>query len=97
MDLWNEDRTRFTVLYDPGRVKRGILPNEEMGRLAAVPLVLEGIAAARPFLDAQAFGPWSRGSENKALRAAARRAGTDVADIQVLYLHTSLETAMIYK
>ena len=32
VDLWNEDRTRFTVLYDPGRVKRGILPNEEMGR-----------------------------------------------------------------
>lgn len=30
--LWNADRTRFTVLYDPGRVKRGILPNEEMGR-----------------------------------------------------------------
>ena len=32
VDLWNEDRTRFTVLYDPGRVKRGILPNEELGR-----------------------------------------------------------------
>ena len=30
--LWNADRTRFTVLYDPGRVKRGILPNEELGR-----------------------------------------------------------------
>ena len=32
VDLWNEDRTRYTVLYDPGRVKRGIRPNEEMGR-----------------------------------------------------------------
>ena len=32
VDLWNEDRTRFTVLYDPGRVKRGILPNAELGR-----------------------------------------------------------------
>ena len=32
VDLWNEERTRFTVLYDPGRVKRGILPNEELGR-----------------------------------------------------------------
>jgi len=32
VDLWNEDRTRYTVLFDPGRVKRGILPNEEMGR-----------------------------------------------------------------
>ena len=32
VDLWNADRTRFTVLYDPGRVKRGILPNAELGR-----------------------------------------------------------------
>jgi hypothetical protein len=32
VDLWNADRTRFTVLFDPGRVKRGIRPNEQMGR-----------------------------------------------------------------
>jgi hypothetical protein len=32
VDLWNDDRTRYTVLFDPGRVKRGILPNEELGR-----------------------------------------------------------------
>ena len=32
VDLWNQDRTRFTVLYDPGRVKRGIRPNAELGR-----------------------------------------------------------------
>ena len=31
-DLWNGDRTRFTILFDPGRVKRGILPNRTMGR-----------------------------------------------------------------
>jgi hypothetical protein len=31
-DLWNGDRTRFTVFFDPGRQKRGILPNREMGR-----------------------------------------------------------------
>ncbi len=31
-DYWNEDRTRYTVFFDPGRVKRGILPNREMGR-----------------------------------------------------------------
>jgi hypothetical protein len=32
VDLWDETRTRFTLLFDPGRVKRGILPNETMGR-----------------------------------------------------------------
>lgn len=31
-DLWNADRTRYTVFFDPGRQKRGILPNREMGR-----------------------------------------------------------------
>lgn len=31
-DLWNADHTRFTFLFDPGRVKRGILPNRAMGR-----------------------------------------------------------------
>ena len=36
VDLWNEDRTRYTLLFDPGRVKRGILPNEEMGRALIV-------------------------------------------------------------
>jgi hypothetical protein len=40
VDLWNEDRTRFTLLFDPGRVKRGILPNEQMGR---------SLVAGRPY------------------------------------------------
>ena len=30
--LWNQDRTRYTLFFDPGRVKQGILPNQEMGR-----------------------------------------------------------------
>jgi len=30
-ELWNSDHTRFTVFFDPGRQKRGILPNREMG------------------------------------------------------------------
>ena len=36
VDLWNADRTRYTVLYDPGRVKRGIRPNAELGRPLSV-------------------------------------------------------------
>jgi hypothetical protein len=31
-ELWSPDHTRFTVLFDPGRVKLGILPNRELGR-----------------------------------------------------------------
>ena len=32
VDLWNQDHTRYTVFFDPGRVKRGIRPNVELGR-----------------------------------------------------------------
>ncbi len=31
-EFWSPDHTRFTVFFDPGRVKDGILPNREMGR-----------------------------------------------------------------
>lgn len=31
-EFWDRDHTRFTVFFDPGRVKAGILPNQQMGR-----------------------------------------------------------------
>ena len=31
-EFWSPDHKRFTVFFDPGRVKRGILPNRQMGR-----------------------------------------------------------------
>lgn len=31
-EFWNADYTRYTLFFDPGRVKRDILPNREMGR-----------------------------------------------------------------
>ena len=31
-EFWSPDRTRFTLFFDPGRVKRGIKPNRDMGR-----------------------------------------------------------------
>jgi hypothetical protein len=36
-EFFNGDRTRYTVFFDPGRQKRGILPNREMG-----PSLVEG-------------------------------------------------------
>ena len=30
-ELWNEERTRLTVWLHPGRVKRGLIPNEKSG------------------------------------------------------------------
>ena len=31
-DFWNADHTRYTLFFDPGRVKLGIRPNQELGR-----------------------------------------------------------------
>jgi hypothetical protein len=31
-DFWSPDHLRYTVFLDPGRVKRGILPNRQRGR-----------------------------------------------------------------
>jgi hypothetical protein len=31
-DFWNRERTRYTLFLDPGRVKQGIKPNEDLGR-----------------------------------------------------------------
>ena len=30
-ELWDRDGRRFTILFDPGRIKRGLLPREEAG------------------------------------------------------------------
>ena len=30
-ELWNRDFTRLTLLFDPGRIKRGVKPNEDVG------------------------------------------------------------------
>ncbi len=36
-ELWDPNNTRLTVLFDPGRIKRGVLPNEQLG-----PPIVEG-------------------------------------------------------
>ncbi len=30
-ELWNQDMTRLTLFIDPGRIKRGVKPLEELG------------------------------------------------------------------
>ena len=49
-------------------------PRGKGGRLAAIPLVEEGLQAARDFMAREAFGAWSCPSANKALARAARLA-----------------------
>ena len=53
------------------------VPRGKAGRLAAVPLVDEGVAAARAFIEADAFGRWSCSTARKAIRMAAELAGRE--------------------
>ena len=52
-----------------------VVPRGKGGRLAAIPLVGEGLEAARQFTATRAYGRWSCASANKALARAARKAG----------------------
>ncbi len=36
-ELWNRDNTRLTLIFDPGRIKRGVKPNVDLG-----PVLVEG-------------------------------------------------------
>ena len=49
-EFWNGDRTRYTVFFDPGRQKRGILPNRTMGR-SLVPGKTYTFVVDREWLD----------------------------------------------
>jgi hypothetical protein len=61
-ELWDPDRRRLTLLLDPGRIKRGLNPHEEVGYplIEGVPIVVT--------VDA-AFHDWA----GRRLRAAAER------------------------
>ena len=50
------------------------VPRGKGGRLAAIPLLDDALTAVHDFISADAFGPWSTQSANKAIQAAARKA-----------------------
>ncbi len=52
-----------------------VVPRGKGGRLAAIPLVGEGLKAAREFTANRAYGSWSCPSANKALERAAHKVG----------------------
>ena len=62
-ELWNEDRTRLTVLIDPGRIKREVATNVELG-----PALLAGQQYA---LTVE--GGWSSADGTSALSSFAKR------------------------
>ena len=55
-----------------------VVPQGKRGLSAMVPLVPEGLAAARAFFAADAFGPWSCSSTNAAIARATARVDVEL-------------------
>ncbi len=51
-EFWSPDHRRFTVFFDPGRVKKGILPNRQTGRPLEVGRSMT-LVISREWRDAQ--------------------------------------------
>lgn len=71
--LWDPDRTRLTLLFHPGRVKRGVAPGERLGpplvdgrayrlRVDAAMADAQGVPMGAPFEHAFRAGPADRES-----------------------------------
>jgi hypothetical protein len=87
-ELWDRENMRLTVLFDPGRIKRGLLPLKEMGPAIedgrSYTLVIDrewpdgrGAPLAEPFRKSFRVGPPDREPIDTAKwRIAPPRAGT---------------------
>ena len=62
------------VLDHKNKLPHVIVPQGKRGRTALVPLLEEGVAAARKFMSLDAYGEWSTAKANKVLTEAARKA-----------------------
>jgi hypothetical protein len=62
-ELWDRERRRLTILLDPGRIKRGLVPNMEAGYplMEGVPVV---VSIDTAFRDAVGW-PLRRGAERR--------------------------------
>ena len=105
VELWDPDHTRLTVLFDPGRIKRDLKPNEEMGLPLRsgkrYRLVIDSTwrdASGRPLLHSFTK-PFRVGPQDRTLirtaawRLTPPRAGT--ADALVVRFPESLDRALL--
>ncbi len=72
LELWNPSRTRLTLLLDPGRIKRGLLPHVQMGYplIEQVPVLVRVLATFQDAAGAELLAGAERRYE---VDAALRR------------------------
>lgn len=76
-ELWNRDYTRLTLIFDPGRIKRGVKPNVDMG-----PVLVEGkhytLIVDRELKDANG-NPLTEAFRHDFAAGPAERRGVDLS------------------
>ena len=91
-ELWDPERRRLTMLLDPGRIKRGLVPNQEAG----YPLV-EGVPV-KVLVDAEfrdaAGRPLQHGAERRYAIGAALRSRIDLDDWRITAPRAGSRTAL---
>jgi hypothetical protein len=81
VDFWSPDQQRYTVLFDPGRVKRGIQPNLDLGR-ALVSGRRYSIAVDAAWADAEGR-PLAEGYRRSFVAGPARESALTLDDWQI--------------
>jgi hypothetical protein len=75
-ELWNPDQTRLTLIFDPGRIKRGVKPNVDLG-----PILVEGrrytLIIDRELKDANG-APLAETFRHEFAAGASERRGVDL-------------------
>ena len=75
-ELWDQESKRLTVLFDPGRIKRGVLPREEVGS-ALIAGSSYTLAIDQTWRDAQG-APLQRAFDKQFTSSAEAREGIDL-------------------
>lgn len=81
VELWNRDQTRYTALFEPGRMMPGLLPNLQLGR-PLVPGRQYTIAVDRDWPDAEGQ-PLSEGFRRSFMATAPRDQALNMNDWQI--------------
>lgn len=92
-ELWNADNTRLTVLFDPGRIKRGVTPEQEMG-----PPIVEGkrftLSIDKAMKDARGV-PLAESFRKEFRGGAAIRTGIDIKQWKVSAPASGTKNALV--
>lgn len=92
-ELWDPQRRRLTLLLDPGRIKRGLVPNRELGYPLAAGMTV-AVTVDSDFRDAKGQ-PLQAGAERRYRIGPALRSRIDPTAWQLTEPHAGSRTPLL--